>query len=275
MKKIQGFFKKYGFYVAVGLICVISIGAALIIPHSNTKQLTDGNQVASLPNDEDSITDEDQMDQTEEESQDVMAVGSPSPTSTTKTNIAATQEEDKQTAEDTTKKDAAVETEDAAAASTTNDPFFGDSDKFAWPVDGEVVVPFTDDSTSSWYSESLNQTMRTFGVCISGESGSDVKAVAKGTVTKIISDSSDYLDAGMPYVGKLMVIDLGNGYTALYGFQGGTVNEELVGQVVNAGDTLGTVGSGKGAFVDAGDNVYLQILHNNEVVNPLNFLADK
>ena len=69
-----------------------------------------------------------------------------------------------------------------------------------------------------------------------------------------------------------MIIDHGNGYVSLYGFQNGTVNEELVGQVVNTGDVLGTVGSPKGAFISLGDNVYLQVVHNDKVVNPLNYL---
>ena len=114
--------------------------------------------------------------------------------------------------------------------------------------------------------------LRTFGICISANEGAEVKAVAKGTVTKVVDDSSEYLEAGMPYVGKLMVIDHGNGYVSMYGFQGGQVNEELVGTVVNAGDVLGSIGTPKGAFISVGDNIYLQVIHNDEVVNPLNYL---
>ena len=164
------------------------------------------------------------------------------------------------------------DTFESTTASTSNEPFFAEGDTFIWPVDGKVVVPYTDESTTHWFSESLNQTMRTFGVCISASEGSEVKAVAKGTVTDIIDDSSTYLEAGMPYVGKLMVIDHGNGYVSLYGFQGGTVNSDLLGQVVQAGDVLGTIGSPKGAFISLGDNIYLQVMHNDKVVNPLNYL---
>lgn len=158
---------------------------------------------------------------------------------------------------------------------STEEPFFADGDTFAWPVEGKVVVPYTDESTKHWFSEALNQTMRTFGICISANEGTEVKAVAKGTVVAADEDSTKLVSENMPNVGSLMVIDHGNGYMSYYGFQNGTMNMDLVGQVVSAGDVLGTVGSPKGAFTSLGDNLYLQVVHNGEVVNPLNYLADQ
>lgn len=158
---------------------------------------------------------------------------------------------------------------------STEEPFFADGDTFAWPVDGSVVVPYTDESTKHWFSETLNQTMRTFGICISANEGTEVKAVAKGTVIAADEDSTKLVSENMPNVGSLMVIDHGNGYLSYYGFQNGTMNMDLVGQVVNTGDVLGVVGSPKGAFTSLGDNLYLQVVHNGEVVNPLNYLADQ
>ncbi len=114
--------------------------------------------------------------------------------------------------------------------------------------------------------------MRTFGICISAQESSDVVAVAKGRVLEVIDDSSSSLGDNTPYIGKTLVIDHGNGYQTIYGFQGGTINSDLVGEIVNEGDVLGQVGSPKGAFVSVGSNIYLQLKHNDQIINPTTYL---
>lgn len=284
MKKISKFLKKYGFYLAIGVICMGALAAVFLMPNKagNVKdqanpyaqnETAEGNNLTETNDEGVTIVDEDDLDTTDEvESAEAVEESTAAPSEQmTEPEAKATE------SADATKEEAETQTEtfESTTASISDEPFFAEGDTFAWPVDGEVVVPYTDESTSHWYSESLNQTMRTFGVCISAEEATEVKAVAKGTVVDIVDDSSDYLEAGMPYVGKLMIVDLGNGYKAIYGFQGGSVNEALKGQVVNVGDTLGTIGSPKGAFISAGDNIYLQVVHNDEVVNPLNLLESK
>ena len=170
---------------------------------------------------------------------------------------------------------AEVETEtfESTTVSVMEEPFFADGDKFTWPVEGEIVVPYTDNSTKHWFSESFNYTMRTFGVCIGAEEASNVVAVAKGRVLEVIEDSSSSLELNnTPYVGKALIIDHGNGYQSVYGFQGGTINTDLIGEIVNEGDILGQVGSPKGAFVNVGSNIYLQVKHNDEIVDPTTYL---
>lgn len=284
MKKMKKFLKNYSFYLAIGVICVGSLAAIFIMPNreGNVKneanpyaknEITDATDLSELPKEGVIIVDEDDLDQTDEATEvtgDEEAVSEPVVNEENKGLGESAVTSEKNT--DNVAAQVTPETFDSTTASITSEPFFAEGDTFAWPVEGSVVVPYTDESTRHWFSESLNQTMRTFGICISAEEGAEVKAAAKGTVSEIVDDSSTYLDSSMPYVGKLMIIDHGNGYVSLYGFQGGTVNEELVGQVVNAGDVLGTVGSPKGAFISLGDNIYLQVMHNDKVVNPLNYL---
>jgi len=288
MKKITKFFKNYGFYLAISIICVGALAAIFIMPTKNgnvkneanpyaKNEITDATDLSELPKEGVIIVDEDDLDQTDETSEvtrDEEAIVGPD---ANEENVGV--QESAVTSENNTEdlsadkvEKSTPETFDSTTASITSEPFFADGDTFTWPVDGHVVVPYTDESTKHWFSESLNQTMRTFGICISAEEGTEVKAVAKGTVTEIVDDSSAYLDVSMPYVGKLMIIDHGNGYVSMYGFQGGTVNEELLGQVVNTGDVLGTIGSPKGAFISLGDNIYLHVTHNDKVINPLNYL---
>ena len=283
MKKITNFLKNHSFYLAIGVICIGALAAIFIMPNKdgNVKneanpyaknEITDATDLSELPKEGVIIVDEDDLDQTDATSEITGEEELSEPVineenaEVEKSVVTSENNTDDVTAEVT------PETFDSTTASITSEPFFADGDTFAWPVEGSVVVPYTDESTKHWFSESLNQTMRTFGICISAEEGTEVKAIAKGTVTEIVEDSSTYLDSSMPYVGKLMVIDHGNGYVSMYGFQNGTVNEDLVGQVVNTGDVLGTVGSPKGAFISLGDNIYLQVMHNDKVINPLNYL---
>ena len=303
MKKFTNLLKKYRFYVATGAICIGAVAAIFLVPSKggNVKseanpyaqnQLTDANDLNELTND--TVVEEDELDTTDEGdtaveqsvNDDNAVNDSEAKVDEVAPNTSLSNADNNEVAKETNLKE--VSREDSASnqveeeevktetfkstTATSEEPFFAEGDTFEWPVEGDVVVPYTDESTKHWFSESLNQTMRTFGICISANEGAEVKAVAKGTVTKVVDDSSEYLEAGMPYVGKLMVIDHGNGYVSMYGFQGGQVNEELVGTVVNAGDVLGSIGSPKGAFISAGDNIYLQVIHNDEVVNPLNYL---
>lgn len=284
MKNIGKFFKNYGFYLAISVICIGALAAVFFMPNQNgnvtdqanpyaPNEIAGGINVAELPNEDVTISDEDELDTTDETVSD--EVTTKESQDLTKEEITNEEGVNEQKVDEQVTDEVAVTTPDtfeSTTASTSSEPFFAEGDTFIWPVEGKLVVPYADESTKYWYSESLNQTMRTFGICISAEEGAEVKATAKGTVTDIVDDSSTYLAAGMPYVGKLMVIDHGNGYVSLYGFQGGEVNEDLLGQVVNTGDVLGKVGSPKGAFISLGDNIYLQVTHNDEVSNPLNFL---
>ncbi|MBP3888874.1 MAG: peptidoglycan DD-metalloendopeptidase family protein [Cellulosilyticum sp.] len=300
MKKIGNLLKQYGFYIATAFVCVGALLAIFLMPnnqgnvkneanpyakneYTDAKDLTQGVEEDILEEDDLDTTDglnteiSDQVNENTEATVDESASLTPDVANTEETaeNVATeenTSESAAATDETTAEEVVEPETFESTTASTNGEPFFAEGDTFAWPVEGSVVVPYTDESTKHWFSESLNQTMRTFGICISAEEGTEVKAVAKGTVVEIVDDSSTYLESGMPYVGKLMVIDHGNGYVSLYGFQRGEVNEQLVGQVVNAGDVLGSIGSPQGAFIGIGDNIYLQVMHNDEVVNPLNYL---
>lgn len=306
MKKIGNLLKKYGFYIATAFICVGALIAIFLMPnnqgnvkdeanpyakneYTDAKDLTESVDEGILEEDDLDTTDDmnnpatEELDNNTNTNVEESEALTPDSTSdqvateemTEETNEVATKEsisEENVTDENVPEEVVEPETFESTTASTNSEPFFAEGDTFLWPVEGSVVVPYTDESTKHWFSESLNQTMRTFGICISAAEGTEVKAVAKGTVTEIVDDSSAYLDACMPYVGKLMVIDHGNGYVSLYGFQQGEVNENLVGQVVNAGDVLGSVGAPQGAFISMGDNIYLQVMHNDEVVNPLNYL---
>jgi len=276
IKKIGQFFKKYVFYIAIGVVSVGALAAIFLVPNHEGNVKQEPNPYAK--NEEavgrvvDNITDDkgNVVIDYADDLGDKTSEGSTKEQDTAKVDKSV--EPDKN--DKAPKEEVVAETFESTTASKTQKPFFADGDSFSWPVVGEVVVPYTDESTSFWFSESLNQTMRTFGICISAKEGDKVKAVADGKVIDIVDDSST-LKSDMPYVAKTVIIDHGNGYTTRYGFQNGTPNKDLLGKVVKAGEVLGVVGKPTGAFINLGDNIYLQAMHNDEVINPLKFLDYK
>lgn len=277
MEKTKAFLKKYGFYVAVGVISVGAITAVFLMPNMT------GN-VEELPNPYASNEAADGKVIDEIADSEIEHAFDPS-------ILTDEMEEEAVVAEEEVKEVALVPevdviiTENGEVASNNfnsttaevpQEPFFVDGDTLVWPVSGQIVVPYKDETTSHWLSQGLNQTMRTFGVCISGEVGDSVKAAATGTVEAVITDSAtiDTL-TNVGNIGQVIVIDHGNGYKTLYGMQKGKANDELVGKLVKVGDEIGTVGAPSGPFVAEGANVYLQVLHNDEIVNPEDILIYK
>ncbi|MDF2594596.1 MAG: family metallopeptidase [Clostridia bacterium] len=272
IKKIGQFLKKYAFYVAIGVVSVGALAAIFLVPGRDGNVKEEPNPYAK--NEEavgrvvDDITDDTNngVVQYEEPNSEVQQENIESQDAVPQENTAeAEQVKDEQIV---------AETFESTTVNAKAEPFFAEGDTFVWPVSGQVIVPYTDEGTKHWFSEALNQTMRTFGICISASEGEEVKAVADGKVIDILDDSST-LNSDLPYVGKTVIIDHGNGYKSLYGFQNGSPDKNLLGQVVRAGEVIGTAGSPAGAFIKQGENIYLQAMHNEEIVDPLKLLDYK
>ena len=281
IKKIRQFLKKYAFYIAVGVVSVGAVAAIFLVPNrqGNVKEqpnpyakneATVGRGVDGITKDTGDVVVE--YNDTANNKTSGSSIKSKDTASAEDKTIADHAKVDKK--DNTSKNQVVAETFDSTTADSKQAAFFAEGDTFNWPVQGEVVVPYTDESTTYWFSDSLNQTMRTFGICISAKEGQAVKAVADGKVIDIVDDSST-LKSDMPYVAKTMIVDHGNGYITRYGFQNGVPNKGLLGKAVKAGDVLGKAGKPTGAFIKQGDNIYLQALHNKKVINPLELLDYK
>ena len=117
--------------------------------------------------------------------------------------------------------------------------------KLPWPVKGKLVARF---------GEARAGTVKWDGVLIEAERGSPVKAIHPGRVVY-----ADWL-AGL---GRLLIIDHGDGYLSLYGH-----NENLyraVGDRVAAGDTVASVGDTGGRGEPA---LYFEIRKGARPVDP-------
>lgn len=288
MNKLKDFTKKYGFYLAVGVISIGAITAVFVTSNQTTDVVSETEANGAEVSGEDVVVDDldlgsddldDQASITEEdiitdETEGIAGETDPQ-VGTDQVEISTdvvTIEEDITVDVDS---DALVsETFDSTTVDTVKTPFFAEGDTLAWPVQGDVIVPYTDNTTKHWTSTALNQTMRTYGICIAAEEGTSIKAPASAKVVDIVEDATslDYFKL-VGDVGQVIILDHGNGYQTQLGLQGGKADKDLLGQTVEAGATIATVGNATGPFVNLDSNVYLQVRHNNEVVNPSELLA--
>lgn len=117
--------------------------------------------------------------------------------------------------------------------------------KLAWPVAGKVVAT---------YGQTRAGGMKWDGVLVAGTAGTPVRAIYHGRVVY-----ADWLSG----LGLLTIVDHGNGYLSLYGH-----NERLykdVGERVNAGDTIASLGDSGGR---PRPELYFEIRKGGKPIDP-------
>lgn len=130
-----------------------------------------------------------------------------------------------------------------------------------WPVKGDVLLPFSMDKTV--YFPTLDQYQYNRGMVIRANEGDAVCSVTEGRIIDIY-DSAE--------TGCTVVQDLGDGYTATYGQLANLTCSE--GAVLEAGETLGTVGKVTRYYTVEGTNVYFAMEQDGKPVNPMDYFGD-
>lgn len=130
---------------------------------------------------------------------------------------------------------------------------------FARPVSGEVLIPFS--MSGSVYFATLDQYKYHPGVVFGAAQGDEVYACAAGKVVSVYN-SSEY--------GHMLVLDLGDGYQAVYGQLDGIAVP--VGGYVEAGAKLATIAQPTKYYSVEGNNLYFQLLKNNEPIDPMQYV---
>jgi len=126
-------------------------------------------------------------------------------------------------------------------------PFATLKGNLSWPSDGPISTRYGDLRKIG--------NLKWQGVTISAPEGNEVKAIYHGRVA-----FADWLRG----YGLLLIIDHGNGYMSLYGY-----NQSLfkaVGDWVEAGETIATIGNSSGR---PASGLYFEIRHNGAPVNPV------
>lgn len=281
MNKLKNFTKKYGFYLAVGVVSIGAITAVVLTTGRDSEQAAEVNSPVQV---EESVGEgaTAMPEGVEETNESTIVSGELVEEQVVPTEEAVATEEatTEEVAPTSSKEEAMVEDELASetfsttTANPNEKPYFAEGDTLQWPVEGEIIVPYRDDTTKHWFSTALQQTMRTYGVCISAKEGEGIKAPAKGTIIDIVDDSTSLESTKLVgNVGQVIIMDLGNGYQAEIGIQGGKADKDLLGKVVDAAQVIGTVGNGTGPFADLSYNVYMQVRHEDQVVDPTSMLS--
>lgn len=148
------------------------------------------------------------------------------------------------------------------AASVKKNPLdaysFSESDSLLRPVNGDVVLKYSMDSTI--YFESLNVYKCNPAISIAANVGDSVAVAADGIVQSVV-DSEE--------TKTTVTVGLGDGYEATYGLLDG-VNVKS-GDSVYKGQYLGTVAEPSAYYVKEGANLYFKLTKDGIPVNPMDY----
>lgn len=216
---------------------------------------------AKLPDQEEDVTSVTSIIQpqenTEEQNQDTTQTDTekdmPKPeNSNTKTDDAAA----KKTQSTGAKKTKQDTTAPAKAAVSLN---FSPESELGWPLQGDVILNYSMDQTV--YFATLDQYKYNPALIIAGKVNDPVNAAATGKITDISANEE---------TGLTVTMDLGNGYSAVYGQLKEVLYKE--GATVEAGNAIGYVAEPTKYYSVEGSNLYFELLKDNEPVNPMQYM---
>lgn len=146
-----------------------------------------------------------------------------------------------------------------SGSSSTSDVWFSEDSTLTWPASGAVLIGYSMDQTV--FFSTLEQYKYNPALIIGGEVGETIAASAAGIVTNIETTAQ---------TGVTVTMDLGNGYSAVYGQLDNVPLE--IGDYAGAGETVGTLSEPTKYYSVEGPNLYFEILKDGEPENPMNFM---
>ncbi|MBQ2412807.1 MAG: M23 family metallopeptidase [Anaerotignum sp.] len=131
---------------------------------------------------------------------------------------------------------------------------------FAYPLQGEIVLPYSMDHAI--YDPTLEQYHTNASISISAQKGTEVKAAADGTVTEVAEDAE---------MGRMVTISHGSNWVTAYGqLEDGVAVQK--GDVVKQGQTIGTVAEPTKYGVALGSHLEFSMAQNGVPQDPLQHL---
>lgn len=128
-----------------------------------------------------------------------------------------------------------------------------------WPVEGNILIDY--DMENLVYFKTIDKYKCSDAICIQAEIGTPVYSGADGTIIEI-DECAEY--------GKYMTVDIGDGYTITYGqLDNIPVSSGLT---IRKGDLIGYVGKATRFYALEGDNLYVKMTKNGELMDPTDFL---
>lgn len=139
---------------------------------------------------------------------------------------------------------------------------FDKSAGLIWPISGQVIIPYSPDH--GVYFQTLDQFAISEAMVLSSAVGTEVKAAAKGVVTSIVEDVR---------TGTTVTLALGNDTSLVYGQL--DVADLKEGDVLEAGEKIGTVAEPTRYYVVEGPNLYFKVVEGETSVDPTELLKEE
>lgn len=136
---------------------------------------------------------------------------------------------------------------------------FGEETQMVMPTEGEVLKPFSMDSTI--YFETLDQYKCNPAMLIKADVNQEVVASFGGTVESITEDRVN---------GFMLTVDMGNGYKAIYGQMKDIGVKE--GDKIVKGQAIGNVAQPTKYFTEEGSHLYFGLTKDESPVDPQDYL---
>ncbi len=159
-----------------------------------------------------------------------------------------------------TEKDAAV-TEETEQVMTLETLYFDVDKGLSWPINGDVLLKYSPDQVI--YFKTLEQFRTNPALIIDAKIGAEVNSAATGIITSIKK---------VDETGVTVTVNIGSGYSLIYGQMEKDSLKFKVGDVVNKGDVLGTVAKPTMYYSVEGSNLYFMVEKDNDTVDPLTLL---
>lgn len=136
---------------------------------------------------------------------------------------------------------------------------FNEASRIAWPVRGNVLLDYSMDQTI--YFPTLEQYRCSPGIVIQGSIGEPVYVPANAKVLEKGTNEE---------IGNYVSLDFGNGYQAVCG----QLEEVSVvpGEYLEKGQLLGIVAEPTKYFSIEGSNVFFELTHDGEAIDPMGYL---
>lgn len=137
---------------------------------------------------------------------------------------------------------------------------FNESSKLSWPVNGNVILDYSMDSTI--YFPTLDSYKCNPAMVIQSDTGNEVKSGATGVVNEISSNDE---------LGNYIVLDLGNEYSLTFG-QLDEVNVTM-GEMVTPDTIIGTIATPTRYYANEGPNLYYMLTKDGNPCDPTDYLS--
>ena len=137
---------------------------------------------------------------------------------------------------------------------------FSEVTEMVWPANGEILLNYN--MNQSIYFPTLDQYKLNPAIVMKAEVDTPVLAAASGMVYDI-SDNAQ--------TGTTVIMELGDGYQAIYGQLKDLTVEE--GELIEKGTVLGYVNEPTKYYSVEGSNVYFSMKENGKYINPETYLS--